>query len=189
MKTNIIKATAALFAALAFSAAAFAGPISGAITFTGSVQFDTGSAGTATAVTSWSNTLVQSVDGDLDTFINPGAAVTFVAPWSLNTPNGNPAIDDFWSVGGFAFDLHSSSVVFQTTSFGGFVSVGGSGLVSGNGFDATAGSWTFTSQNPEAGGTFSFSAGTDVPDNGMTALFLGSTLFAMSAWGFRRKSA
>ena len=42
----------------------------------------------------------------------------------------------------------------------GFVSVSGTGTITGNGFDPTPGTWTFTTQNPPANGVFSFSAST-----------------------------
>lgn len=189
MKSKVSKICGALLAVLALgSTAAFASPISGNITFAGSVQFDTGSAGTATSVISWSNAHVESVDGDLDSAINPSDAVAFVAPWSFETAPGTPAIPSFWSVGGFSFDLYSSSILFQTTLGGGSVLVSGSGMVSGNGFDATAGSWSFTTQNPGTnGGSFSFSASSGVPDGGVTAVLLGSSLLGMGVMGFRRK--
>lgn len=186
MKSKLIKICGALLAVLALSSSAIAGPISGAITFAGSVTLNTGNAGTATSVTSWIAPTVEDVDGDFASTVNSGDAVSFVAPWSFNT---NTTIPSFWSVGGFSFDLHSSSIIFQTTSGNGSVLVTGTGTVSGNNFDPTSGAWSFTTQGPAANGTFSFSASAGVPDNGMTAVLLGTSLLAMGIVGFRRKTA
>ena len=85
--------------------------ITGDITFTGTVNLNTTSAGTATQVTAWhglaaGNPQVQDVDGDFATFVTPGDGVTFVHLWSFNSG----AIPSFWSVDGFTFDLTSSSI-------------------------------------------------------------------------------
>src|ERR1700726_3850816 len=63
--------------------------ISGALTFGGTVSLDTGSAGTATAVTAWHGTggvgmpTVMSVGGGFSPFVTSGDATTFHAPWSF----------------------------------------------------------------------------------------------------------
>jgi hypothetical protein len=93
-----------------------------------------------------------------------------------------------WSVGGFTFNLLSSTVEQRTATF---LSVSGTGIITGpQGFDPTPGVWAFTSQN--AGGrpgmSFSFSANTEagaVPDGGMTLALLGTGLMGLAA--FRAK--
>jgi len=72
--------------------------------------------------------------------------------WTFGS--GLPAL---WYVDGFTFDLTTSTKTYNT---GGFLVVTGPGTISGNGFNPTAGTWTFTTQNPSANGIFSFSAST-----------------------------
>ncbi|MGC2353370.1 MAG: VPDSG-CTERM sorting domain-containing protein, partial [Candidatus Udaeobacter sp.] len=59
----------------------------------------------------------------------------------------------------------------------------------GHGFDATAGTWSFTAQNGSANGVFSFSASTfssqATPDGGATVALLGLALAGIE--GTRRK--
>src|SRR5438093_796997 len=66
--------------------------VSGGVTFTGSVNLNTASAGTATAVTGWhgfgglGNPVVVDADGDFLLFITPGVTTgIFFAPWNFNT--------------------------------------------------------------------------------------------------------
>jgi hypothetical protein len=161
-------------------------PVTGNITFVGSVSLDTGSAGTATMVTAWHGLgtgglpQVASRDGGFTGFVTNGDAVTFHAPWSFSSG----AISNFWSVDGFMFDLISSAIPVggQTT---GSVIVNGTGTISGNGFSATPGTWHFTTQNPAASAQFSFSAATGtVPDGGSAVALLGIALAGIE--GLRR---
>ncbi|MHB9010078.1 MAG: hypothetical protein ACYDC1_24465, partial [Limisphaerales bacterium] len=166
MRIKSIAAASALVALVGFSTSALAIPISGNLTFSGSVQLDTTSAGTATEVIAWSNTKVEARDGDFAPYMNQNDLVAFTAPWTFDSG----PLPNFWSVGGFTFDLTSSAIEdqFTTASGKGFVSVVGSGVVSGYSFDSTPGTWSFTTQDPSAGtpATFSFSASTAVPDGG-----------------------
>ena len=75
-------------------------------------------------------------------------------PWNFNS-GSLPAL---WSVGGFTFNLTSSSIVLPRVN--GFISVSGTGMITRNGFNPTPGTWRFSSQNPSANGVFSFSAST-----------------------------
>jgi hypothetical protein len=163
--------------------------ISGALTFGGTVELNTGSAGTATAVTAWHGTggvglpTVQSVGGGFVGFVTSGDATTFHAPWSF----ASGPVPAFWSVDGFTFDLTESHVFSQ----GGFppgVTVNGSGFVSGHGFDPTFMTWSFTTQDPPAGTppVFSFSAASGtIPDSGSTVALLGLAIVGVEA--LRRK--
>jgi hypothetical protein len=147
-----------------------AGPITGSITFTGTVSLDTASAGSATMVTAWHGLAlgdkpqVQGDDGSFTAFVTPGDGVTFHASWSFTSG----AVSSFWAVDGFTFDLTSSAIFTQGA---GSVTVDGIGTISGNGFDPTAGTWHFTTQDPSAESLFSFSAsGAAVPENSTVAL-------------------
>ena len=197
-KTILAVLATGLISCALFSQQAQAVPmvqVSGHITFAGTVTLNTGSAGTATAVVAggWHGTDgtgspdVMSRDGDFATFVANGAPVTFTAlQWNFNSG----AIPSFWAVGGFTFDLTSSVITSQGGGQGsGFVTVGGSGFVSGNGFSSTFGTWSFSTQDPAAGNppvfSFSASSGPTVPDSGSTVAFLGLALAGVEA--LRRK--
>jgi hypothetical protein len=82
-----------------------------------------------------------------------------------------------WSVGGFTFDLTSSSIVYQGGNPAG-VLVDGIGTVSGNGLTPETMTWSFSTSDPGALGVdslvFSFQAASGtVPDGGTTAMLLG----------------
>jgi PEP-CTERM motif len=156
-----------------------AGPMVGDVTFAGSVSLDSTTVNNATMVTAWHGLAagdlpqVQSRDGDFATFISRGDGTTFHAPWSFNSLS---TISGFWTVDGFTFDLLNSHITNQGGSPGsGFVTVVGTGTVSGHGFDPTAGTWSFTTQDPSASSQFSFSASTAVPEPGtLTLLAVGA---------------
>lgn len=153
--------------------------ITGAITFAGGATFDTNSLATATQVTSWSNTRVVSSDGDFGG-IAPNTSVSMATPWIFNPSTATPG---FWSVGGFTFDLSGSTVVEQDSHF---LLITGVGTITGNGFDPTAGSWSFSTQAPGSKGIFSFSASSEaVPESGMTLTLLGTALLGLEL--MRRK--
>ena len=152
-----------LFAAVALLGAGItleAAPMTGSITIKGGAHLNTNSVNTATRVTSWLNgnnlpPTVVSRSGDFATYVSVGAAVTMTAPWNFNSPLGLPAL---WSVDGFQFDLTTSSIVLPRVN--NFLNVTGTGTISGHGFNATPGSWRFSTQNPPANNVFSFSAST-----------------------------
>lgn len=92
---------------------------------------------------------------------------------------GVSSITEFWSIDGFAFEL--TSVVQLVTGSSTFLDLEGSGIITGNGFDATMGTWSFTGEND--GSTFTWSAGSsaDVPAPAMLALMgIGLMGFAAS---------
>lgn len=176
---------AAGLAASAFTAPqAQADQINGAITFAGGAIFDTNSLATATRVNTFKDVTVMSRDNDFATTINVGDSVTMAEPWIFTPSTPTPGL---WSVGGFTFDLDSSTVVLQNSNF---LLITGTGTLSGNGFDPTVGSWSFTSQTPMANGVFSFSSGSatqGVPDGGTTVALLGVALAGIEI--IRRKLA
>ena len=103
-------------------------------------------------------------------------------PWIFNPSTPTPGL---WSVGGFTFDLLSSTIITQNPFV---LAITGTGIVSGNGFDATQMDWAFTTQS--SGGrthlVFSFSAnGTAVPDGGAAVALLGIALTGVEV--LRRK--
>jgi hypothetical protein len=94
--------------------------------------------------------------------LTPGMPVTFTTQvWAFA---GNTPITNFLSVGGFKFELLASHVIAQdynTPGIDGYAIIGGTGVVSGNGYTPTAFHWAFTSQDPQAGTdpeSWSFSA-------------------------------
>ena len=162
-----------------FSQQAQATPINGDIQFAGETRFDTNSLATAHRVVTWfdvfHNAGFSSVTSGTGDFagIFPGTQATMAQPWIFNPSTPTPGL---WSVGGFSFDLLTSTIVTQNAST---LVIEGTGIVSGNGFDPTSMDWSFTTQS--AGGrtrtTFSFSAnGASVPDGGTTVMLLGAAL-------------
>lgn len=171
-------------------------PIVGSIDFGGAVTFDTTSLATATEVMNWNSSYVLQGSGAFSS-IAAGTHSVMAAPWIFNlgtpsTPSPGPATSALWSVGGFTFDLTSSSVVpTQTTNF---LHVTGTGTVTStnSSFAATPGLWSFTvsDSNGQDQTTFGFQANsTAVPEPGMLSLL---TLGAVAIGGIalsRRKSA
>jgi hypothetical protein len=189
MKTKRILAMLAIgfISCALFSEQAQATPITGGITFFGTVTLDTADANTATMVTAYhglggiGSPFVASADGSFTGLA--GSAATFAVPWSFNSG----PVANFWSAGVFVFNLIASSITVQA---GGSLIVDGTGTITGGGFDATAGSWHFTTQNPSAEGVFSFSGATGaLPDGGMTVALLGIALAGVELLRRKLKAA
>ena len=178
-KITLLIATALLGAALTLHAQ----QINGHITFgNGTIELNTPSAGTATAVTAWHGTggigdpMVLSLDGDFATFVAAGDPVSFLAPWTFTSG----VVPGFWSVGGFTFDLIQSHIVSQGGFPAGLV-VSGTGTITGHGFAPTPGVWGFSTQDPGAGipALFSFSAAAGAIPEPTTVTLLGLALVGM----------
>ncbi len=186
MKNTLTKIAGVAAVALALVSAQ-AAPISGQIGFTGRVGLNTGSAATATAVTSWITPTVSGTSGSFTGIAN-GTSVFIVSPWSFNSG----AIAGFWSVGGFTFNLISSSITGQggTPGSTAYVNVSGTGIVSdGNSANDQTILWNFSTQDPAIVGSpsaqFTFSASnTTIPDGGATIALLG---LALTGAGMLRK--
>lgn len=191
MNKSLLSTASILFLAVSLSTVS-AGQINGAITFSGGAVLDNTNIANATSVISWVDPLVSSRDGDFIGLVDVGEDVALVASWSF----ASGPVDNFWSVGGFSFDLASSSPFLKTTNN---LIVNGTGFISGNGFDSTAGNWSLSSQAPSAGQiingvttqVFSFSASaganaTSVPDGGTTAVLLGASLIGLGLVSRRR---
>jgi hypothetical protein len=187
---TILAVIAAGLVTSAFSTQAHAARINGTIDFAGSVRFNSSALQTAThlqdatQVAQWRDVFgnlgfsnVAATSGDFSG-IALGTQATMATPWIFSPSTATPGL---WSVGGFTFDLLSSTVVMQTATF---LNITGTGFISGNGFTSTAATWAFTVQN--AGGShdfFSFSANSatqGVPDGGSTVMLLGVALGALA---------
>ena len=124
----------------------------------------------------------MSEEGVFSAFVKDDDAVAMAAPY-IFTPS--TPTRGLWSVDGFTFDLDGSTVVLQNADF---LLISGTGTITGNGFDPTPGTWSFTAQSPSANGVFSFSASGDfngAPDGGSTMALLGLGLSGI--WMIRRK--
>lgn len=167
--------------ALALSSAAHAAFISGLISFDGQATLDSANLASATKVVSWAN--VQAgipITGDFVPFVSAGTPATFTPGWTFNSG----ALTPLWTCGGFTFDLSSSAVQFQPLS-GNALVVSGTGMVTGNGFQATSGTWDFSAQTGTGAAEFRFSASSKVPDGGTTMALFGFSLLGL--YGARRK--
>ena len=148
--------------------------IDGYINFAGVVRYNTNSLLTAAKVTQWKNSVVlgAATTGDFATHTFNGEHVTMAHTWIFNPSTPTPAL---WRVGGFTFNLASSTIVSRTAFF---LNIMGTGTVTGNGFDPTPGQWSFTStdSNGHTRSTFGFQSQTTAPDGGATAALLGLAL-------------
>jgi hypothetical protein len=187
-KTMLAVLATSILSCAVFSQQAQATSITGDIQFAGEVHFDTNSLATATRVVTWfdvfHNAGFSSVTSGTGDFagIAPGTQATMAQPWIFNPSTPTPGL---WSVGGFSYDLLTSTIVTQNA---GTLFITGTGIVSGNGFDPTSMDWSFTTQS--AGGrtrtNFSFSAnGVVVPDGGSAVALLGLALVGIEV--LRRK--
>jgi hypothetical protein len=190
-KTILAVLATGVFSCALFSQQAQAVAINGDIQFAGSVAFDTNSLATATRVVTWFDingnagfsSVAAGATGDF-AGIAPGTQAAMAQPWIFNPSTPTPGL---WSVGGFTFDLLSATILVQNAKT---LSIEGTGIVSGNGFDPTAMDWSFTTQS--SGGrtrtTFSFSANgvaVGVPDGGSAVALLGLALTGLGI--LRRK--
>ncbi len=89
------------------------------------------------------------------------------------------------SVGGFTFNLLTSTIVNQG---GGFLTIRGTGVITSTNqaFDSTIGNWVFSSQDQSGNVKFNFSSGNAaVPEGGSALALLGIGLVAIET--LRRK--
>ena len=170
-----------------------AGPITGNIDFGGVVTYNTTSLATATEVDIWNTSFVLQDSGSFSS-VAPGTNATMAAPWVFNsgtpgTPAPGPSTPALWMVGGFKLDLTSSTVISQSSNF---LNVKGVGTLSGNGFDPTPGTWSFTSSNSNGtdNATFGFQAqSAAVPEGSTVALFAIGLVGLLGRELLRRKAA
>lgn len=164
---------------------ASANTIKGNINFFGGVTLDNTDLSLATKVNTFNSAFVSSSTQDFAAngavFLTP---VTFTTPWTF-VSGAHPLL---WSVAGFTFDLTSSSIISQSSTF---LNVSGTGTIKHLGFDDTIGVWTFTIPSAGDNGTFAFAAATqaNLPDGGTTALLVGLGLLGMGLVARRGKRA
>jgi hypothetical protein len=175
-KTILTLVTVGLLSGGLFCQQVQATPITGDITFGGVVTLDSTHLNLATQVSTWDLSIVTSDSGSFSS-IPILSNVAMTAPWIFNP--STPTIP-LWQVGGFTFDLTSSTIVTQTNFF---LNITGAGSISGAGFTTTPGSWSFTVSNADGKthSTFGFQSDTApnaVPDGGTTAELLGVALAA-----------
>src|ERR1700722_4180996 len=183
MKNNWIKVAAAVTAIVCFTGVVQAIPITGNIGFSGTADLNSGSVNTASAVVAngWANTLVGSDSGSFGFIPTLTPVIMTSSQW--NFVSG--ALPSFWSVGGFTFNLISSSIFSQG---GGFLNVLLSGTVSGNLYDVTPFSGSFQVSDPSTNGQVTFTerlSFNSVPDGGTTVVMLGLGLLSLGL--FRKK--
>ena len=174
-----LKAAAATLAIAGTVGGAQAMMIAGGITFDGGATLDSVEIEDATSVVAWDSTTVDQASGDFAAAgLADGSAATFSPGWTFGS--GQPML---WTAGGFTFNLSASSITLQNNSF---LLVEGTGFIVGNGFDQTAGTFSFSTQENDVNGRFSFSAagvatpaGTNVPDGGATIALLGLSLLGL----------
>lgn len=175
-------------------------PIQGNINFNGVVTLgdqtaaNTSSLDLATRVNVWNDSWVSQVSGDF-TSITPGFSTkaTMAAPWIFNsgtpgTPAPGPMTNSLWNVGGFTFDLTSSAVSSQSSTF---LDVTGIGTIrsTNSNFDPTPGTWSYSISNSGGGqqNTFSFQAeAAAVPEPSSVALVAIGAISAAGASARRR---
>jgi len=160
--------------AVALTQTARAVPITGNLGISGAVFLDSTSAQTATEAVGWNNTVVNGRSGTFLPIAN-NTQVTMASPWFFTSG----ALNNFWMVGGFTFNLISSSIALRD---GTFLNVLLAGTVIGNGFDKTAFTGTFQLANPPANGLTEFTSRmsfSSVPDSGSAMLLLGMACVVM----------
>jgi len=146
-------------------------PITGHIEFTGTAKLDGPDTGNSTKIVSWGNDGVAgSANGSFAGL--SGSSVGLNNSWFFYSGSYN----DFWSVGGFTFNL-SYSAVFSTTATSLTVVFLGTVISSDPGYEPTAFNGTFTIHDPASNGGMSSYKETllfnGVPDGGDTLLLLG----------------
>jgi hypothetical protein len=134
-------------------------------------------------ITSFGVVAVDSRMGSFTSTVNNGMIVTMGTPLSFAAPFAN---NPLWSVGGFTFNLTSFNTpvrVDNSSPTPDTLSLSGTGIIQGGGFDATSGGWTWTG-TMDGTSTFSFAsttaAGAGVPDRGVTVLLLGVALVGLA---------
>ena len=155
------------------------------LVLTGGVNFDTTSLKTAKSVTAFYDTggtkgfatVDSSSDGVFAGFA--GSDATMAASYTFNPSTPTPGL---WSVGGYTFDLLTSTIVSQSSTF---LNVSGTGTVTGPGGKTFSGSWTFTSSSASGGTAFKFgfqsTTTIPVPDGGSAVALLGIALTGIEA--------
>lgn len=189
MKRMIVLAVSVAAFAVALTQTARGVPITGVIGFSGAAQLDAPTVSASTKVIAWYGNVTGIAGGSFAGL--GGSPAVFAAPWLFDSGAQN----GFWSVGGFTFNLASSSVLSRTATS---VTVGLVGTVVSTiaGLSPTAFTGNFTTQDPSDnnGQVFSYTeslsfggAGVPVPDGASTALLMGISSLALGLMKFDRR--
>jgi|GraSoiStandDraft_24_1057298.scaffolds.fasta_scaffold173458_1 hypothetical protein len=157
--------------------------IEGGIAFTGAATPDNSNLTQASQITFGATTVDGDGWGSFENILD-GTSVNMYSPLKINPvdlPN-----EALWTVGGFSLMLTSLTVDTAHSSANALL-LSGIGTLSGNGFEDTPGDWQATITTAGSPATFSWSAISgpveSVPDNGETAILLGSGLIVMGVVG------
>jgi hypothetical protein len=132
----------------------------------------------ATGIQFVNPSVVIVASGDFASYVSPWISqATFIPSFNFNPLSPSP-VNPLWAAGGFSFTMNAVQIVYQDNLQ---LNLLGSGYISGNGFDATYGSWNFQGGGS---GLFTFrandsSAGVAVPDSGNTLVLLGGAFIAL----------
>ena len=182
----IVGAGVGLFTASSMAASIQGGlDLSGTLTLTGGTSFATATTVDFLDVSGGQNRNKAEVDlayGDLASLEDQVADMNdFV--FAPNYAASNP----LWTVGGFSFDMQSINVTLHDSSF---LHITGDGILQGNGYDPTLGTWSFSSRNSsDPYARFTWSAGTTaspVPEPASMLLF-GAGLASLAGFAKRKK--
>jgi hypothetical protein len=187
MKRFMMLGIAALFNIAMLVGRAEAVPITGDISFGGTLMPNLDLESTTVVDFNPQAALVTSVAGGLDSTVNVGSSATFKDFQFNPFVPSNP----LWTVGGFSFNLTSVAIAAQTPVTLGLT---GAGEVVGNGFDPTPYVWSFSADKSTVGGrsVVAFSA-TNLNDvaaipEPSSLLLLGSGLIGL-AWLRRKRNS
>lgn len=165
-----------------FASIAHAIPIAGEITFGGTLTSGTPLASTTT-VPFGPVAFVTSSTGDLSA-LAPGSAASLGSAASFTSFSIAPfsPVAPLWIAGTFRFDLLTLTITQQATHN---LSLLGTGILSGVGFDPTQFDWSLSADRNVSGSVVAFSATNSsvVPEPGAGVLMLlGAGLIGVSRW-------
>ncbi|HEX7261122.1 MAG TPA: VPDSG-CTERM sorting domain-containing protein, partial [Luteolibacter sp.] len=191
---TILKSAASFLTAFGLSAMAYGAQIQGTIDFGGGITLNSSNLPGSTGGYFTAGLVLDST-GDFSSVpsIPQITAVDFANDTAGNLWHWESGpVEDFWQVGGFTFDLLSSTEI-ATGNPNQALAVLGQGVISGNGFDPTPGEWAFVVSNAGGGnrgdGKFTFQASNRaapaVPDGGTSIALLGVALLGLHS--IRRK--
>ncbi len=196
MRTSVLKFLGAAIAALTVSTLAHATPIGGEVSFSGVVSWNTGNITTATALSFGTGANTATVSGATASGSYAGVVTQNVTGGIMSGTAGSLTFDPvlipdpatIWSFTQagitYSFKLGGPIDIARDTTTPS-LTLSGWGTASITGYTDTAGFWSLTSQGTNA--TVTFSSSTSVPDNGMTALLLGSGLVLIGIVAFNQR--
>lgn len=128
---------------------------------------------TAAGVQTWLFPKVNTRSGSFISVPN-GQSVSFSQPWIFDPSTPMTPLWMIVGFGNFTFNLVSSTIVRRDSDF---LLVEGVGTLTGTDFDATPGTWFFSTQGFATESKFSWSSTTEaVPEAGTAALLGGALL-------------